>query len=284
MQIVLGAVRVMDQLRSSPRNSSIYTNLNSAIDKLIKSKLIDSNSVINLFNKGEPTLHPNFLEILKILHDNDLMFTVSTNSSKFIEIPEQIQKKMQFLIISMPGFSQKSYDRIHGFSFKEIIKNTEMWIKNYNPNKIKLNFHIYQFNLDEINLAKKFCEEKGIEFFSEFAWFIDFKLSIAYLNGTIDKKILHKASKDLFFYYIDDLIAQCPLNYQCPEFDNLVIDEYCNVLTCCGVLKNCHNYSIGSLFSLSKEEIEQKKKNQDVCIDCLRLGRSYWVHHPFSPF
>ena len=272
--------------RSSKDYSSKFVDLDQfrlAIAKMRESHLIDSNTIIYLFNKGEPTLHPNFLDILKILSDNNLKFAISTNGSKFIEIPNQIQNNLLMIRISMPGFSQRSYDRIHGFNFNKILQNINKWISNINPSKIELCYHIYQFNLEEIDAAKNFCKEKGIKIFTEYAWIIDFQLSIGYLNGTIDKKILYQASKDLFFHYLDDLLKKCPSDYQCPEFETLAIDEFCNVLTCCGVLKNCPNYSLGSLFDLSKDEIEKNKSSQAICLNCLKLGRAFWVHNPCTP-
>jgi hypothetical protein len=45
------------------------------------------------------------------------------------------------------------------------------------------------------------------------------------------------------------------------------------------ILKGNADYSIGSLFSLSGNEIIQKKINQNTCKECIRAGVAFWVHN-----
>jgi hypothetical protein len=97
------------------------------------------------------------------------------------------------------------------------------------------------------------------------------------------QKLLEDASRELVLYYVDDFISSSKKRYRCPEWSNLTIDEYCNILTCCAISK-CHpDYSIGSVFSLSKNEIEQKKLKQNICKECVSIGNAYWVHNLYRP-
>lgn len=258
-----------------------------AIDKLIEMGLINSSSCISLYNWGEPLLHPDFEKILEILHVREIGFSISTNASRPVTIRKNLMSNMQSLIVSMPGFSQESYDKVHGFNFKKITQNIDLLLSNFRKAGFVgtpiLAYHIYQFNIGEINLAMEFCSKRGIDFVPSIAYMNDFNLAMAYLNGTMGRELLEKASRELLLYYVDDLIKHVPRDYHCPQYDCLTIDEFCNVLTCCAVPKNHPEYTIGSLFDLSIDEILSKKTSQNICTECMNSGLAYWVHNPIVP-
>lgn len=270
-------------LKPYPSRTIPTHEFQNAIDYLFKESLIDSNSLINLYNYGEPLLHPYLSEILQILVDNKLKYTISTNASKFIELDPTVLKNLERFFISISGFSQNSYNKIHGFDFKKILENIDQWITQIGREKIQVQYHVYQFNLDEIEAASAYFKQKCVNFFPYFAYFNDYQLSKSYLDHTLPQKMLEAASKELLLYYIEDQISGISDSYVCPQHSILTIDEYCNVLTCCVISKADPNYSIGSLFLLSKHDIEQKKPNQDICIECIQKGISNWVNNANRP-
>jgi len=267
---------------------SRFINVNdfrNAIAALLGGGLIyPRETLIRLDNWGEPMLHPELTEILKILRNNDVNFALSTNASKFVSLENDVLGNLQEMRFSVPGFSQSSYDRIHGFNFESILKNIEMFCKNIRKEgstaTLRMAYHLYQFNLDEIDAAMKFCSLNGIEFFPYSAYLNDFNLAKAYLNKSISTELLGRIGKDFFLHYVDELIARTPQDYQCPQFNILTIDEYCNVLTCCVLPKDHPEYSLGNLFTLSSDDIRKGKLSQKVCIECVKLGISYWVNNP----
>ena len=103
------------------------------------------------------------------------------------------------------------------------------------------------------------------------------------INKPFKGKLWRRIGKDLFLHYVDELIARTPQDYQCPQFNILTIDEYCNVLTCCVLPKDHPEYSLGNLFTLSSDDIRKGKLSQNVCSECVKLGISYWVHNPWVP-
>jgi MoaA/NifB/PqqE/SkfB family radical SAM enzyme len=254
-----------------------------AIDYLLKETLIDSNSLIHLYNYGEPLLHPCLDEILQILVDRKLKYSISTNASKYIELDYFLLKNLERFFISIPGFSQNSYNKIHGFDFKKILANIDQWITRIGHEKIQIQYHVYQFNLDEIEIASAYFKQKEVNFFPYFAYFNDYQLAKSYLENTLPQKMLYAASKELFLYYVEDQTSRKSCDYVCPQHSILTLDEYCNVLTCCLISKADSDYSIGSLFSLSKHDIEQKKPNQGICSECMQKGISNWVNNVNRP-
>jgi len=270
-------------LKPYPSRTIPAQEFKNAIDYLFQESLIDSNSLINLYNYGEPLLHPDLCEILQILIDKKLKYAISTNASKFIELDPAVLKNLERFFISIPGFSQNSYNKIHGFDFKKILENIDQWITRIGQEKIQVQYHIYQFNLDEIEAASAYFKQKGVHFFPYFAYFNDYQLAKSYLDHTLPPKLLDAASKELFLYYVEDQISGISDSYVCPQHSILTIDEYCNILTCCVISKADPDYSIGSLFSLSQHDIEQRKTSQDICNECLKKGISNWVNNVNRP-
>jgi hypothetical protein len=219
--------------------------------------------------------------------DYDFSYSLSTNASKLVSFDYDVLSKMRFLRFSMPGFSQSSYDKIHGLNFRKVLSNIEALCKNvkqYDVNtELQMGYHIYQFNIGEISSAVKFCNNNGIIFDPSMAYLNDYNLASAYRENMLGKAIMEKAAKDLFLYYVDDIIKGHTAGYSCPQYDILTIGEDCNVLTCCVLPKGHDNYSVGSLYSLSHDEIVIRKHTQRECERCVRLGVSYWMNNPFVP-
>ena len=236
---------------------------------------------------GEPLLHPNASNIIEILNYHNLFYSISTNASRVVDFEVGLLKKLKFLTISMPGFSQESYDRIHGFDFEKILFNIEALIANFRKagfrGSVCMAYHIYQFNLAEILPARSFCSERGIIFSPSIAYINDYNLAFDYLKKLLDYDTLNKLGKDLLLYYVDDLIKDAPASFECPQYEYLTLNASCDVLTCCCLPRNHDDYSIGSVFELSSEEIVLKKRQQQACRECLSLGLAYWVHNPLVP-
>lgn len=257
------------------------------LDRLHTLGALTPQSNIALFNWGEPFLNPQLNEILALLENRKIHYSLSTNASRYVDISSSGLRMLSSITFSFPGFSQASYDKIHGFDFEKILSNVTKLtsdIQRCNPTaKIGMVNHIYQFNVDEMKAASDFCSEIKISYTPYCAYIADFFKALTYLDNTMDTATLHRAGKELLLYYVDDLIKQQPTDYICPQFAMLVIDEFGNVLPCCALPKEHEQYTIGSIFDLELPELLSLKKSQSVCNKCLSKGMAYWAHHPFRP-
>ena len=78
---------------------------------VLKSKLEPDRKIIFAFSGGEPTLHPEFLEIVKYLYDNGVEVTMTTNGGKGVEWWREIEPYIAHMVISYhPEFSK--FDKI----------------------------------------------------------------------------------------------------------------------------------------------------------------------------
>lgn len=255
-----------------------------AIQYMLNTGLIEKETVINLYNWGEPFLHPKMKDIASVLASTDTLFQISTNASHPVLFENRELKNLKGLIISMPGFSQASYDKIHGFNFEKIKNNIINMVNHYRSNGmtawITIAFHIYQFNWIEIFNAKQFANALKIGINFSAAYLNGYSMWRDYLTDEMGYKTLKEACSELITYYYKEFLLRRPSNYRCPQFDYLALNEYAEVLVCCGVDRFSRTYSIGKLFDLSPDEIKTKKLNQPICRECSSLGIDYLCHHP----
>jgi hypothetical protein len=185
----------------------------------------------------------------------------------------------------MSGFSQGSYDRIHGFDFGRVRENIETMVSNCREcgfaGRAEILFHVYQFNVDEIEPAREFAESLGIGFTPYMAYFAGYLMMRSYLVGEMPYEELKRASSELFLFYVEGRRKEAPAGYRCPQFDFLTLDEECRVVTCCALEKEAPDYLIGDLFELPPERIRRMKESRRVCAECGRLGINYLFHNPY---
>ena len=258
--------------------------LEKAVSYLRDNHIIQKDALFFLYNWGEPLLNPHFKKIIAILNRLNIRYVISTNASTVVLFDEpDILRNLHAMVISMPGFSQSSYDRIHGFNFLKIKNNITTILDNYRHSgfrgKAEIRYHVYQFNIDEIIDAIRFAKKHYLGISPTFAGIGDLDIFMSYRTNELSYDMLKDLSQDLFLYYMSVISAQIPKDYHCPYHEVLLIDENCSVLTCCMVNKRMDDYSIGNLFELSLAEMKKRKVSQSVCKKCMELAIPYLINN-----
>lgn len=262
----------------------------SVIERLEKLGLLHRDVVINLYEIGEPFLNKDLPKIFAFLNDKSLKYAISTNASILVLFEEgsNILKNLCSLLFSVPGFSQASYDRIHGLRFDKIKKNVTRLMTNFRKcgfvGDARLIYHVYQFNIDEIYKAKAFAEENHIDFYPYYAILYEWRYVRDYLSDTLSYDLLKKASKELFLGNIEKTISARMPDFVCEFFNMLLIDVDGDLKTCCQIRKGDPGYSYGNIFDLSAEEIIARRTTQQICKECQARGMDYYlsIYTPFN--
>jgi len=258
-----------------------------SIEYMLANNFINSNTTINLYNWGEPFLHPKFKEIIAYLSGLNLNFALSTNASKPIYFENSNDLKyLKHIIFSMSGFSQESYNKIHGFDFIKIKENIISIIGNFRKcgftGSAKISYHIYQFNITEIQAAMEFAKKYNIKFKGYCAYFNGIDMFEKYLKNELEYSELKGAATELLLGSIEKRLTEFNQidrnNYYCPQFDFLTIDEHCNVLTCCCYSNAFPNAVYKKIYNVNKiDEINTWRKNSKECRECIDIGITYLV-------
>jgi MoaA/NifB/PqqE/SkfB family radical SAM enzyme len=242
-------------------------------------------TVVHLHNWGEPILHPDLNGIVAELNARNLRVAMSTNVSKATNFTVSTAG---FAVVnfSMPGWSQASYDKIHGLNFERVVSNMEITLTNMRDRGFAgpymLAFHVYQFNWsDELTAARNWCTANGVEFMPYYAYINDYEPAKRFLKSKMESTELSQLSRSLFFHYIDGLLASQPKDWKCPQWTgSLTLNHKAEVLLCCVVPLDHHAAALGSIFDMSREEILRAKVLSAECDDCMGCGLAYWAHNP----
>ncbi len=250
-----------------------------ALKVLFDHQLIYHGTKCSLFNWGEPTLHPRLSEIIDITQNkHGLFYNLSTNAGKAIEWQPEWFKKMNNLIISMCGFSQASYDRIHKFDFEKVKSNIERIVATartagYNTQLISVAHHVYQFNYHEVLPLYEWTKKLNISYNPSYAFINNPKEYRKYVNNELSVAEMKEVGQDLFCHFIDERIKKHPRK-GCRLFDTLTIDEQGNIVLCCAIERDHEDYRITNVFDPDFLEKLENWQPPAVCQHCQSTGMS----------
>lgn len=207
---------------------------------LLDHDIITPDCIFRIYNWYEPSLNPHLPEIFNYMHRAGIRLDMSTNAGKAIDFAQVDSCENWYgILFSMPGFSQDSYDKIHGFDFEAVKAHIRATMAEIRARGFHgyayINYHLYQFNIGEVRAAKAFADELGIGLHTIFAYFNGTGEGQEYLSGTLSPQVLKNASRDLFFYFLDELIENKPRYWQ--EFnepESITLSEFCNIIPCRG--------------------------------------------------
>lgn len=248
------------------------------LKKLLEYRFYTPATNFHIYALGEPCLHPQLNDILKLLSNYQIKTTISTNASIVPDFEREALGSVSRFLISVPGFSQASYDRIHGFQFEtiraNIIKLREQ-VARLSGNQIPfdMSYHIYQFNEREMVSARAFCKEYDIRFAPNYAVMIDKDKCLDYVIGTMSFEELKDISKDIFLGVLDQQIKDAPRDYCDFQSRFLSVSIDGDVRICSGFTKAAEpKILIGNIVTDEIDDIIWRKFHHPRCETCIKAG------------
>ena len=250
-------------------------DFNSALDHLTYQGVISPwLTHLALYNWGEPFIHPQFEDMVTITAKKGFAYSLSTNASILKLIPVNAIDKLGEVKFSMPGFSQASYDKIHGFEFDAVLENIKKTVSHVRSfsDKVKfvISFHVYEFNKQELSLARDFCSANGIGFWPIYATLCGIKMP--------QDSQLYDLS-DLCVGEWNKIMSRQPQTWICPQYDVLALDEYCNVVQCCVAERFTPGYVIGKIKAVDFDMLRETRQKAPICLDCVNGGIGFLAHN-----
>lgn len=246
------------------------------VDRLLNYGIINrDNSQIDLFWWGEPFLNPHLKEIIGIINEKKIDYVLSTNGFYYQKLPKNLLKSIKRLIVSMPGFSQESYDKIHGFNFEKIKENIKKYANDMElagvKDKMWVAYHMYQFNLDEIYDAYVFFKELGISFNPGYAFPLLVRERVAYAKNTLDEKRKNDMLKELVTCQLDKMIQSSDKKACIYQKRNFIVDEQGGVFGYLNI-EHCEENYCGNILKDDIQQIFDNISKKEVCTECISCG------------
>lgn len=249
---------------------------------------IEKSTEIMLYSWGEPFQNKDYVKIIEYLSQQRQIFSVSTNASmvRLVHKGNSYETCKSFAF-SMPGFSQDSYDRIHGFSFDKAKENIAMITENIRAEGFSgdgnISYHVYKFSKNEIPEAKKFAELLDLRFNAYYPYFNGNSMMEKYLEGGLSKEDCLESEQELFLSHVAELLKERPKNFRCILSDVISVDSDGNLVLCCASDEAVSEYNWGSIYDIETYEQLRKKREQMLvcssCQKCRKLGIDYWMAH-----
>ncbi len=261
------------------------STLDRILSHLRTHQLLPKSGCITLSNWGEPTMHPEINEVLNRIGTYGLRAFMSTNLVYLSELTKESLFVIKELKISLSGFTQESYGYIHGRRLATVLQNIDqlqqMIYRSGSKLKPHVHWHRYRFNESELNEAKAYFRQRGIDFYASAAYLNDLNRTQDYFFGyTCSDSERKTIEKDLFTEFLRKSYLNCrDIHYHCPEWKWLTIDENANLLLCCGWSNEVEGSVLGTIFDHDSETIEFIKRSSGLCQKCLEQGIAKWVHN-----
>ena len=258
----------------------------AVLAKLSDKRLIGTDTIIRLYNWGEPFLHPAINTLVDCLNGSGLKYALSTNGSIMPVIDKDFVRNLDHIIFSMPGFSRQSYARINGLKFQDVLNNIHNITKGCRKSGLKgyfvIFYHVYKFNVDELKKCEYFADANGIIFRPYYAFLNHWWILQKFLQNKLPVIEHSRIENDLFgIENIKNKIRQSPKNYRCPQSDFLIIDAGGNIGVCCQLASDNKDYLCGNILEQEAAEILRNRQNRQICKECIASGLAYYINNSF---
>lgn len=144
---------------------------------------------IDLYNWGEPGLHKQLGEIIKLTKSYDFGVGISTNLNIFPDMQQVVKVSPSYLRVSLSGYFNSVYQTTHRRGDINLVKSNmhllRYWMDKHQSDMIvQIGFHIYRDNF-EVDFFKmqELCDELGFIFAPTLAALMPVEKAVKVIDG-----------------------------------------------------------------------------------------------------
>ena len=158
-----------------PSGLRSFSRPTGMLDPILFSKIIEQFgnyiTYLHLYFQGEPYLHPQFLELVKIADEKGIFTSTSTNAHYFSleNVDKTLQSGLKKLIVSMDGTTQEVYEdyRIGG-QLNKVVEGLSLLIRVRKESGLKYPRIVLQFlvtgkNENQIPALLQWAKKMGVD-------------------------------------------------------------------------------------------------------------------------
>jgi MoaA/NifB/PqqE/SkfB family radical SAM enzyme len=235
---------------------------------------------IELYNWGEPLLHPEIAKIVAEvgLHDRFRCGISSNLSHKRMDLEGALQAHPYSFRISLSGFDRESYSTTHVRGDIDLVKSNmrrmrEIIDRNSLKTIVSVAYHVYKHNAGrELEAMRLFCEELAFEFSPTWANFYPlekieryFVGDVSPVDGTLIDKLVLSPEEQL-------AAAKKTHDKTCRLQEHTTINHDGSVSLCCATFDPRH-FIAPDFLEAGAEDLAKRRRTHSTCDRC--IGSSY---------
>ena len=151
------------------------------IDPLLVNKMLDELGKylisVNLYNWGEPLLHPQIVEMVRMIHNRRIFTKISSNlnTDKREMLVELCEAGLDYLTVSFSGASQEVYEQYHRRGKLDVVLENIRYLTAYKRKNhlrrpiIEFMYLVFKHNRQEMAAARNMATGLGVDAFRWFA-------------------------------------------------------------------------------------------------------------------
>lgn len=250
----------------------------AVLDKIqAEQRAIRNESVfIDLYNWGEPTLHPDLPKIISMVRSKGIGCGISSNLNISKNIRDVIKSNPSYFRISVSGFYNENYKETHlGGNIDDVKRNMHEIrniINEYNLDTIvQVGYHVYRHNSrDEFDMMANLCFDLGFLFSPVVAALMPAEKMVSIIdNGStggdeeiIRKMILHPSE------YPDAYMSRRHEFVECEYKRSRTTINFDGSVSLCCATYNDEQIVAKNFLETEFEEISRRKTYNSFCKKC----------------
>jgi tetratricopeptide (TPR) repeat protein len=233
---------------------------------------------IDLYNWGEPGLHPHLAKLIKAAKDHGFGVGISSNLNVFPDLRDAIKAGPDYLRISVSGMRNSNYQTTHRggniHAVKANMYHVREFIDRYKSQTIvQMGFHVYRTNFPEDFLeARRLCDELGFIFAPTIATVMPAEKVVAAAGGQIGQFEPHLSERLVLPIErtLQILESSGPVTQDCQfRQARTTINFDASVSLCCATF-NKDKIIEGDFRSVTPKDLTRKKYSHPFCGDCIK--------------
>jgi hypothetical protein len=246
------------------------------LDKIVAESPFVGN--IQLYQWGEPTLHPQLPEIIAYAHEKGVRCAISSNLNAKVDYARILAAKPEWLRISASGWGE-DYEITHTKGrwsvFLEHLREVARLRREYHPEmKVEVYYHLYKHSVGEgLERFRTLCEELNLELHPVYAYLVSLDDVLAHCEGHPLPEPAQKAA-DLLLLNLDQGIdiARRYAHLSCDALRCVNINWDASVSTCMMYYYPEANIVAQDYLTTSLDDIQTRRYASDLCKRCSSHG------------
>lgn len=246
------------------------------LDKIVAESPFVGN--IQLYQWGEPTLHPQLPEIMAYAHEKGVHCAISSNLNAKVDYARILAAKPEWLRISASGWGE-DYEVTHTKGrwpvFLEHLREVARLRHEYHPEmKVEVYYHLYKHSVGEgLERFRALCEELNLELHPVYAYLVSLDDVLAHCEGHPLPEPAQKAA-DLLLLDLDQgiSIARRYAHLPCDALRCVNINWDASVSTCMMYYYPEANIVAQDYLTTSLNDIQTRRYASDLCRRCSGHG------------